>query len=362
MIITMKIIMKIMKNNLNKNKLVFFILLFLFFIVIKVNAIELKLELINPDKPVITRHPEIIIKFPIDISPIVDKNSIRVLINNIDFSNYIRYDFSSPVLYLIINATKPLNIGVNNVIIKGKLINDDIFENSFKIIVDPKKNQKIKSIMLKLENSKDNKTKAYYYNELGKVYEKLKYYPDALGYFNLAMTTDPNNKEAKNNFNRLFSAFNSKALKLLNVVVDVNMISIDSLKRNGYYLFKVIIENYRDQELSFNLDNFLIVDNDNNFYRPLSNPFESIRKDTINKKITIEDFAISNYLLQKENLDFNYKDNYILKPYDSIKLDLIFYIPNKKLRYISFQVFKIKMKDGKKEENLPVIFKLPFSI
>ncbi|MGC8815305.1 MAG: tetratricopeptide repeat protein [bacterium] len=334
----------------------------IFLIKVKVYSIELKLELINPVGAVITRHPEIIIKFPIDVSPIVDKNSIRVVINNIDFTNYIRYDFSSPVLYLIINATKPLNNGINNVVVKGKLINDDTFENYFKVVVDPKKNQQIKNIMLKLENAKDNKTKAYYYNELGKIYENLKYYPDALGYFNLAMTLDPNNKQAKDNFNRLFSAFNSKALKLLNVVVDVNMITIDSLVRNGYYLFKVVIENYRDQELSFNLDNFLVVDNDNNFYRPLANPFESIRKDTINKKITIEDFAISNYLLQKENLNFNYKDEYVLKPYESLKLDLVFYIPNKKFKNISFQVFKIKIKEGRKEDNLPVVFKLPFSI
>jgi tetratricopeptide (TPR) repeat protein len=352
---------KIKKLQLIKNLLINFIFL-LFFLKVSISAIELKLELINPKDTVITKHPEIIIKFPIDVSPIVDKNSIRVIINNIDFTNYIRYDFSSPELYLIINSTKPLNNGVNIVIIKGKLINDDIFENSFKIVVDPKKNSEIRNIMLKLNNSKDNKTKSYYYNELGKIYEKLKYYPDALGYFNLAMTLDPNNKEAKNNFNKLFSAFNSKALKLLNVVVDVNMVFIDSLIRNGYYLFKVIIENYRDQELAFNLDNFLVVDNDNNFYRPLTNPFENIRKDTISKKITIEDFAISNYLLQRENLDFNYKDNYILKPYDSVKLDLVFYIPNKKVKNISFQVFKIKIKGGKKEEDLPVVFKLPFSI
>lgn len=354
--------MKINKMKINKNWFLFVLLFFMFLLKVKVYSIELKLELVSPVGSVITKHPEIIIKFPIDVSPIVDKNSIRVVINNIDFTNYIRYDSSSPALYLIINATKPLDIGGNNVVVKGKLINDDIFENYFKIVVDPRKNQQIKDIMLKLENSKDNKTKAYYYNELGKIYEKLRYYPDALGYFSLAMTINPNNKEAKSNFNRLFSDFNSKAIKLLNVVVDVNMVSIDSLVRNGYYLFKVVIENYRDQELSFNLDNFLVVDNDNNFYRPLSNPFESIRKDTINKKITIEDFAISNYLLQKENLDFSYKDAYILKPYDSVKLDLVFYIPNKKVKNISFQVFKIRIKEGRKEDNLPVVFKLPFTL
>ena len=341
---------------------VFILLIYFKVLVLKVFAIELKLELISPLKEVITRHPEIIVKFPIDVSPIVDKSSIRVTINNEDFTNYVRYDVSSPVLYLIINATKPLSIGSNNIVVRGKLINGDDFENSFKIWVNPKSNPVIRDLMDKLNSSKDGKSKSYYYNRLGKVYEDLKYYPDALGYYNLAMISDPANKEAKSNFERLFSVFNSKALKLLNVVLDVNMISMDSLKRNGYYLFRIIIENYRDEELAFNLDNFLVVDNESNFYRPLDNPFESIRKNTIDKKITIEDFAIINYLLQKENLNISYKEEYILRPYESIKLSLFFYIPSPKVKNVSFQFFKIKIKGSKKNNELPVTFKIPFNL
>ncbi|MCX7759543.1 MAG: hypothetical protein N2169_08090, partial [bacterium] len=82
-------------------------------------------------------------------------------------------------------------------------------------------------------------------------------------------------------------------------------VDINVLKRNSIYLFRCVIENYRDSPIEFNLDNFLIVSG-NNYYQPLKNPVDYLRKMAQRGVITFDDFAISNYLLSKDIYYFEY--------------------------------------------------------
>lgn len=339
------------------------IVILLFLIILSfVNAerVEIGAELVSPNPAsVVTRHPQIIIKYPADISPIIKTESIRFMVNNIDYTNYIRMDLTTPEIVIFFYSIKPLNIGKNVIKVTGKLINDDVFENIFYIDINPRLSPQIRRYLDLINQSSSNTEKSRYCYELGKYYENQGYFLDALSYYEQAYKLDNSNKKAKQHYNKILSLFPSKAMKLLNIVLDVSMLNVDVLKRNNIYLFRCVIENYRDSTIEFNLSNFLLVSS-NKYYQPISDPYEYLRKMVQKNLMTIDDFAISNYLLSKDIYYFDYPDNFAVNSYSQLKLDLVFHLTQAQ-KNIIFQFFKPLEKNGKKKE-LPAYFKLSFSI
>ncbi|MEN3014941.1 MAG: tetratricopeptide repeat protein [bacterium] len=337
-----------------------FLLFFVYLICLAISA-EIKYELISPkQKNIITRHPQVIIKYPSDITPIIQIDSISLLVNNVDYTNYIRFDLSTPELVLFFYSTKPMNIGENVIKVKGKLINDEVFENVFVIKVDPRSSETVRYYLDLINRSSNSKTKSRYCLELGKYYEKNGYYLDALSYYEQAMKLDKSNKKAKEEYNRVLSIFPNKATKMLNIVLDVSMVNLDVLRRNNIFVFRCVIENYRDTTITFNLNNFL-VSSGSDYYQPIKEPYEYIRSITQRNLMTLDDFAICNYLLSKDVYNFNYVDEFSLEGFSQMKIDLMFNIKTKN-RNLIFQFFKVSEKGKNKIKELPLYIKLPFMI
>lgn len=349
------------KNSHERNKMRLISLLLLIILsFVNAQKVEINAELLNPNTgSVITRHPQIIIKYSADISPIIKTESIRFSVNNIDYTNYIRMDLTTPEIVIFFYSVKPLNIGKNIIKVTGKLINDDVFENVFYVDVNPRLSGEIRKYLDMINKADSNVEKSRYCYSLGMYYEKQGYFLDALGYYEQAYKLDNSNKKAKQNYNRILSLFPNKAIKLLNIVLDVSMINIDVLKRNNIYLFRCVIENYRASPIEFNLSNFLLVSG-NRYYKPIANPYDYLRKMTQKNIMTIDDFAISNYLLSKDMYYFEYPDSFIVDSYSQLKVDLVFHLEDVQ-KGVTFQFFKPVEKDGKKKE-LPAYFKLSFSV
>ncbi|MCS7243821.1 MAG: tetratricopeptide repeat protein [Candidatus Calescibacterium sp.] len=339
-------------------RILIFLILFIFNFVFA-DLVEIKGQLLSPSsESIITRHPQIIIKYPADISPVIKADSLRFLVNNVDYTNYVRLDLTTPEIVLFFYSVKPLNLGRNSIKVTGKLINDDIFENTFHINVNPSLSKEVSYYLGLIGKTKSNIEKSMYYYNLGSYYEKNGYQLDALSYYEQAIKLDKSNKKAKQSYDRIISLFPSKAMKLLNIVFDVSMVDINVLKRNSIYLFRCVIENYRDSPIEFNLDNFLIVSG-NNYYQPLKNPVDYLRKMAQRGVVTLDDFAISNYLLSKDIYYFEYPDSFIVNSYSQVKVDLMFHTKGNE-KEIVLQFFKPLEKAKKRE--LPAYFKLSFSL
>jgi tetratricopeptide (TPR) repeat protein len=345
--------------NIFKNILTIFLFILFLANTTFCEKVDIEAILISPtSKEVITRHPQIIVKYPADITTVIKIDSIRLIVNNIDYTNYIRIDSSTPEIIVFFYTVNPLNIGKNIVTIKGKLINDDTFENTFTINVNPSLSKDI-AYYIKLANSTtSNQKKSSYYYSIGKIYEKQGYYLDALGYYEQAYKLDKNNKEAKLSYDKIFSSMPNKAVKSLNIVLDVSLINVDVLQRNNLYLFRLIIENYRDSEIILSLKNFLLTSG-NKYYLPIEDPLSYIKQMTKKNIMTIEDFAISNYLLSKDTYNFEYGDKIIIGPFSQSKIDLMFHAKETESDLI-FQCFNIQEKQGSKAKTLPTTFKIKF--
>lgn len=333
------------------------------FIIIFMNSLffigwgaQIKVDLISPtEKVVITRHPQIILKYHADVKPILMVDSIRFTINNVDYTNYIRLDLTTPEMLVYFFTTKPLSLGKNVVKVSGKLINDEPFENVFTFEVNPRYSNDVKYYLDLINKSNDLAKKSELYYKLGKYYESKGYSLDALGYYDQAAKLDKSNIKAKEDYKRLLSLFPNKAVKALNIVLDVSLVNLDVLKRNNIVIFRCIVENYRSEKIEFNLNNFLLVSG-NDYYQPIGDPYGYLRNITQKKIITIEDFAIANYLLSKEVYNFVYSDNFVLDSFSQMKIDLMFHL-RKESKDLVFQFFKVK--EGKKKE-LPLYLKVPF--
>ncbi len=322
--------------------------------------VSINAQLISPNQnSVITRHPQIIIKYPSDVTPIISFDSLRFIVNNVDYTNYMRIDLNTPEAVLFFYSSKPLNLGVNKIVVRGKLINDDTFENVFTINVNPRLSKEVAYYLDLLNKTSSNVKKSTYYYNLGVYYEKNGYMLDAIGYYNEAYKADNTNKEAKEAYERLISLFPNKALKLLNITLDVSLINVNVLSSNNIYIFRCIVENYRDRKLEFNLNNFLISTR-NSYYQPIKNPYEYLRNLVKKNILTIDDFAISNYLLSKDVYYFEYPDIFVVDSYQQLKVDLMFHF-SEKPKNLLFQFFKPLEVNGRKKE-LPVYFKLPFTL
>ena len=349
--------MKNLKNSIVKYLIIFLIVFLNIFKVVNCAKVEVNANLVSPtEKVIITRHPQLIIKYFSDVSPIIKPESIRLLVNNIDYTNYMRIDLNTTELIIFFYSNKPFNIGKNVVKVMGKLINDDIFENEFVINVNPRLSQEVKNYLDLISKTNSNIQKSDYYYRIGLFYEQKGFLLDALGYYSEALKYNTNNSNAKKNFDRLLSLSTNKAIKQMNIVLDVSLINMDVLKRNGLYVFRCIIENYRDRAIEFNLNNFL-VSSKSKYYQPIKNPYEHLRKITQKSLMTIDDFAIANYLLTKENFELEYPDNFVVESYSQLKIDLMFNLDQKE---VVFQFFKPSEKVGKSQKELPLYIKMPF--
>lgn len=348
-----------MKKQLNY---LFFITIAIFMILEQFvfgENVEIKAQLLSPEDGIlITRHPQVIVKYSSEVSPIIKVDSLRFLVNNIDYTNYIRIDTTTPEMIVSFYATKPFNIGKNLITVKGKLINDDVFENNFVINVNPRLSGEVANLLdaFNKTNSPDKKSE-YLYN-LGKYYEKKGYFLDALGYYEQALNFNKNNTLAKQSYQRILSLLPGKAKKIMNIALDITFVNIDVLNRNGLYLFRCILENYRDGEIEFTLDNFLLSSKAN-YYQPIKNPYDYIRKMVQRNLMTIEDFAISNYLLSKDSYYLEYPDKFEVGAYSQLRMDLMF---NCKEKNVVFQFFKPYEKAKKSQKEIPVYFKIPFTL
>lgn len=340
--------------------------IFIFFIVFVSLAIknifsekvEIKANLLSPSSQnVITRHPQIVIKYLSDISPIIKTDSIRFLVNNIDYTNYIRIDLSTPELIITFYSTKPLDLGKNIIKVTGKLINDDIFENEFIINVNPRLSNHVAHLLDAIKQTNSNSKKSEYYYKLGFYYEQNGYFLDALGYYEQSLILNKNNTYAKKNYEKILSLFPNKAKKIMNIVLDVSFINIDVLKRNKLYLFRCVIENYRDSSIEFNLNNFLLSSK-SSYYQPLKNPYEYLRKMVQKNLMTLDDFAISSYLLSKDSYYLEYPDNFVIESYSQLRIDLMFNTDEKEVVFHFFKPYE-KL-TNKKQKELPIYFKIPF--
>jgi len=342
-------------------KLLLFLFIFFWSYICYSEEVNIEAILVSPtSENVITRHPQIIIKYPSDVAPVIKLDSIRLIINNVDYTNYIRIDSSTPEVIIFFYTIKPLNLGQNTIIIKGKLINEDTFQNVWTINVNPSLSKELAYYIKLVNSTTSNQQKSKYYYSIGNLYEKQGYYLDALGYYEEAFKLDKSNKEAKLKYDKLFSLLPNKAVKALNIVLDVTLVNIDVLQRNNLYLFRVIIENYRDSQIELNLKNFLLT-SANKYYLPLEDPPSYLRDLTKRNIMTIEDFAISNYLLSKDTYNFDYGDKIVIGPFSQAKIDLMFYVKERSSE-LTFQCFKIEEKEGNKRKQLPLTLKIKFFI
>ncbi|MFN4219633.1 MAG: tetratricopeptide repeat protein [bacterium] len=321
--------------------------------------VEIKAQLLSPeDDTLITRHPQVVIKYSSDVSPIIKVDSLRFLVNNIDYTNYIRIDISTPELIVAFYATKPFNIGRNVVTLKGKLINDDTFENNFVINVNPRLSKEVAALLDAFNKTDSPTQKSEYLYNLGRYYEKKGYFLDALGYYEQALSFNKNNSQARSSYQRILSLLPGKAKKIMNIALDVTFVNIDVLNRNGLYLFRCVVENYRDDEIEFTLDNFLLSSK-SSYYQPIKKPYDHIRKMVQRNLMTIDDFAISNYLLSKDSYYLEYPDKFVVGAYSQLRVDLMFGCKEKD---VIFQFFKPSDKSRKSQKEIPVYFRIPFTL
>jgi len=205
------------------------------------SAPKVKIDISYPKGTIITRHPEIVATIDPNTSQVIDRDSLRIMINGEDYSRYLRQAISGDgSLTLIFRPAKPLPIGKLKIVLSGVLLTGDKFQKTFYITVDPMADPEIKPYFKRVL-ANPNDYRAYY--ELGRIYERKYMLLDAYNYYRKAWELNPDFIKAKKGYQRIFAVLGRKAIRKDKVVVDVALNDAILKWSQGIVLFDIIFEN-----------------------------------------------------------------------------------------------------------------------
>ncbi len=256
--------------------------------------VDIAINLNYPEK-VITRHPQFIAKFDPDTSEVIDRESIRLKVNDEDYSAFLRqFIMDDGSLMLTFRSALPLPLGPVEFVLTGELLTGEQFRKRFIIYIEPESDPQLKPYIQRLRGEPDN---ASLYYKLGQIFESRFMLADAYTYYSRALELNPNLSKAKRACERIFATLGRKAIRKDDVVIDVSLNESLIDWANGIVVFEISIENYSEHTLKLDTSNLILSDGLGGYYKPVGDVLEYVRQQAKRGALPLETFAKLNYYL-----------------------------------------------------------------